>query len=81
MAWLLAGPERNKSMGVTIRSFGAIFFGFGITFLIIGWLGVRYGARPGLGTAGLFAAVGIILGAVMLGAGSALMKKSPEQGP
>ena len=53
-------------MGVTIRSFGAIFLGFGITFLIIGWLGVRFGGHSGLGNAGLFALVGIIAGAVML---------------
>jgi hypothetical protein len=67
-------------MGVTIRSFGAIFLGFGITFLIIGLLGVHFGARPGLGTAGLMAAIGIIAGAVLLGAGSMMMRKSPEQG-
>ena len=70
-------------MGVTIRSFGAILLGFGITFLIIGWLGVRYGARPSLGHAGTFALVGIVVGAVLLFAGSAMMRKSPphpEQG-
>lgn len=67
-------------MAVTIRSFGAIFLGFGITFLIIGWLGVHYGSRPGLGNAGLFALVGIIAGAVMLGAGQAMMRKSAAQG-
>ena len=66
-------------MAVTIRSFGAIFFGFGITFLIIGLLGVRYGGRPGLGTAGLLAAVGLIGGAVMLGAGT-MMMRSAEKG-
>ena len=67
-------------MGVAIRSFGAIFFGFGITFLIIGLLGVRYGGRPALGTAGMMAAIGIVVGAVLLGAGTMLMRKSPEQG-
>ena len=67
-------------MGVTIRSFGAIFLGFGITFLIIGWLGVRFGGHEGLGNAGLFALVGIVAGAVLLGAGMAMMKKTPEQG-
>ena len=66
-------------MAVTIRSFGAIFFGFGITFLIIGLLGVQFGSRPNLGTAGLLAAVGIVGGAVMLGAGIAL-GKSAEKG-
>jgi len=67
-------------MGVTIRSFGAIFLGFGITFLIIGLLGVRYGGRPALGAAGLLAAVGIVGGAVMFAAGMMMMRKSPEQG-
>jgi hypothetical protein len=66
-------------MGVTIRSFGAIFFGFGITFLIIGLLGVHFGARPGLGTAGLLAAVGLIAGAVMLGAGSMLARSAEKR--
>lgn len=66
-------------MGVTIRSFGAVFFGFGITFLIIGLLGVRYGARPGLGTAGLLAAVGLIVGAVLLGAGSMLARSAEKR--
>ena len=65
-------------MGVTIRSFGAIFFGFGISFLIIGLLGVRYGARPVMGTAGIMAAVGLIGGAIMLFAGSAMMRKAPQ---
>ena len=67
-------------MAVTIRSFGAIFLGFGITFLIIGWLGVRFGSHPGLGNAGMFALVGIVAGAVMLGAGQAMMRKSAAQG-
>lgn len=66
-------------MGVAIRSFGAIFFGFGITFLIIGLLGVRYGGRPALGTAGLLAAVGIVAGAVMLGAGTMLMRSGEKR--
>jgi hypothetical protein len=70
---------KGKSMGVTIRSFGAIFFGFGITFLIIGWLGVRYGARPGLGNAGLLAAVGIIGGVVMLAAGTMMMRSAEKR--
>jgi hypothetical protein len=72
--------EKDKSMGVTIRSFGAVFFGFGITFLIIGLLGVRYGGRPALGTAGLLAAVGIVVGAVLLGAGSMLAKSAEKRG-
>ncbi len=66
-------------MGVAIRSFGAIFFGFGITFLIIGLLGVRYGGRPELGMAGVLAAVGIIGGAVMLGAGTMLMRSAEKR--
>ena len=66
-------------MAVTIRSFGAIFFGFGITFLIIGSLGVHFGSRPSLGNAGLLALVGIVGGAVMLGAGVAL-GRSAEKG-
>lgn len=67
-------------MAVTIRSFGAIFLGFGITFLIIGWLGVHFGGHAGLGNAGMFALVGIVAGAAMLGAGQAMMRKSAAQG-
>ena len=65
-------------MGNAIRSFGAIFLGFGITFLIIGWLGVRYGARPNLGMAGVLAAVGLIGGAILFGAGHMLLGRSTK---
>lgn len=67
-------------MAVTIRSFGAIFFGFGITFLIIGSLGVHFGARPGLGMAGTLAAVGIVAGAILFGAGTLLGRSSTNAG-
>lgn len=67
-------------MAVTIRSFGAIFLGFGITFLIIGALGVYFGSRPSLGMAGTLALVGLIGGAVMFGAGTALGRSSGKAG-
>lgn len=67
-------------MAVTIRSFGAIFLGFGFTFLVIGLLGVRFGARPGLGTAGILAAVGLVGGALMFGAGTMMMRSAEKGG-
>jgi len=60
----------------TIRSFGAIFMGFGFTFLVIGLIGVHFGARPALGTAGMMATIGLVAGAVMFGAGTAMGKSS-----
>lgn len=65
---------------MTIRSFGAIFAGFGITFLIIGLLGVRFGGRPELGMAGTLAAVGLFGGAVLFGVGTALGRSSKNAG-
>jgi len=59
-----------------IRSFGAIFMGFGFTFLVIGLLSVHFGARPSLGTAGMMALIGLVGGAVMFGGGTAMAKSS-----
>ncbi len=59
-------------------SFGAIFLGFGITFLIIGLLGVHFGARPSLGSAGVLALVGLVGGAIMAGGALAMGEKSPQ---
>ncbi len=59
----------------TLLSFGAIFLGFGFTFLVIGLLSVHFGARPALGTAGIMALVGLVGGAVMAGGALAMGKK------
>ena len=59
-----------------LKSFGAIFMGFGFTFLVIGLLGVRYGARPALGTAATMALIGLVGGAIMFGGGTAMGKSS-----
>ena len=61
----------------TLLSFGAIFLGFGFTFLVIGLLGVHYGARPALGTAGMMALIGLVAGAIMAG-GALAMGKKPQ---
>jgi hypothetical protein len=59
-------------------SFGAIFLGFGFTFLVIGLLGVHFGGRPALGMAGVLALVGLVGGAIMAGGALAMGKKSPQ---
>lgn len=66
----------RSGLANVIRSFGAIFMGFGFTFLVIGLLSVRYGARPSLGTAGMMALIGLVGGAVMFGGGMAIEKSS-----
>jgi len=75
---------KDKSMrsglATTLRSFGAIFFGFGVTFLIIGSLGVHFGSRPSLGMAGVLSLVGLVGGAVLFGAGTAMGKASSQAG-
>ena len=68
----------RSGLANTILSFGAIFLGFGFTFLVIGLLSVHYGARPSLGTAGMMAAIGLVGGAVMAGGALAMGKKSPN---
>lgn len=65
----------RSGLSNVILSLGAILFGFGITFLIIGLLGVHFGGRPELGTAGTLAIVGIVGGAVMAGGAVAMGQK------
>ena len=65
----------RSGLANVILSIGAIFLGFGITFLIIGSLGVRFGGRPALGTAGTLALVGLVGGAIMAGGAMAMGKK------
>jgi hypothetical protein len=65
----------RSGLANVVMSFGAIFFGFGITFLIIGLLGVHYGSRPSLGAAGILALVGLVGGAAMAGGAIAMGRK------
>ncbi len=65
----------RSGLANTLLSFGAIFLGFGFTFLVIGLLGIRFGARPGLGTAGIMALIGLAGGAVMAGGALSMGKK------
>lgn len=65
----------RSGLSNVILSLGAILFGFGITFLIIGLLGVHFGGRPELGTAGTLAIVGIVGGAVVAGGAVAMGQK------
>jgi hypothetical protein len=58
-----------------LLSIGAIFFGFGITFMIIGLLGVRFGGRPELGAAGVLSVAGLVGGAIMAGGAVAMGRK------
>ena len=66
----------GSGLANVLKSFGVVFMGFGFTFLVIGLLGVRYGARPALGTAAMMALIGLVGGAVMFGAGTAMGKSS-----
>lgn len=65
----------RSGLSNVLLSIGAIFFGFGITFLIIGMLGVRFGGRPELGAAGTLALVGLVGGAIMAGGAISMGRK------
>jgi hypothetical protein len=69
-------PSMRSGVATTLVSFGAIFLGFGFSFLVIGLLGVHFGSRPSLGTAGMMALVGFVGGAAMAGGGTALDRRS-----
>ncbi len=68
----------RSGLATALVSFGAIFLGFGITFLIVGLLGVHFGSRPSLGTAGIMALVGLVGGAILYGAGATMGRRSPD---
>jgi hypothetical protein len=69
------GRMMRSGLSNVILSIGAILFGFGISFLIIGMLGVRFGGRPELGPAGTLALVGIVGGAILAGSAVAMGRK------
>lgn len=63
----------NKSM--LLLSFGVLFLSFGGVILILGLLGVQFGSRESLGTAGLLALVFLVTGAALYGGGFAMGKR------
>ncbi len=70
----------RSGLANVITGFGAIFMGFGFTFLVVGLLSVHFGARSSLGTAGMMALIGLVGGAVMFGGGMAMGKSSRADG-
>jgi hypothetical protein len=69
------GRMMRSGLANVMMSIGAIFFGFGLSFIIIGMLGVRFGGRPELGTAGTLGFVGLVGGAVLAGGAIAMGRK------
>jgi hypothetical protein len=68
----------NSKLSMTLAGFGVIFLGFGFTTLLLGMLGVHYGAREALGHAATVGGGMAVVGAILFGAGFSLNKKNPE---
>ena len=63
----------NKSM--LLLSFGVLFLAFGGVILLLGLLGLQFGARESLGGAGLLALVALLIGGALYGTGFAIGKR------
>jgi hypothetical protein len=68
----------NSKLSMTLAGFGVVFLGFGFTILLLGMLGVHYGARESLGHAATIGGGMSVIGAILFGAGFSLNKKNPE---
>ena len=63
----------NKSM--LLLSFGVLFLSFGGVILLLGLLGIQFGARESLGSAGLLALAFLLIGGALYGGGFAMGKR------
>lgn len=62
----------ESGLGRILLSFGAIFIGFGITFLIIEALAYAFGTPRQLGM--MLGIAGLVIGGILAGAGLAMNK-------
>jgi len=62
-------------MSMTLAGFGVVFLGFGGVMLLLGMLGLHFGSRESLGSAGMVGGALVVLGAVFFGAGFATNKR------
>ncbi|HUQ19316.1 MAG TPA: hypothetical protein VM099_06850 [Gemmatimonadaceae bacterium] len=67
----------REGFGMVVFSFGLVALGFGVTFLILGWLGSHYGTpheRAPMLTIG-----SLVIGAILVGASRAMSRSSSKQ--
>jgi len=62
-------------MSMTLAGFGVVFLGFGGVMLLLGMLGLHFGSRESLGSAGMVGGALVLLGAAFFGAGFATNKR------
>jgi len=65
----------RSTMSMTLAGFGVVFLGFGGVMLLLGMLGLHFGSRESLGSAGMVGGALVVLGAVFFGAGFATNKR------
>jgi hypothetical protein len=65
----------RSTMSMTLASFGVLFLSFGGVILLIGMLGLHFGSRESLGSAGTIGIAFVVIGAVLSGAGFATNKQ------
>ena len=65
----------RSTMSMTLASFGVLFLSFGGVMLFLGMLGLHFGSRESLGSAGTLGIPFVVIGAVLFGAGYATNKK------
>ena len=65
----------RSTMSMTLAGFGVVFLGFGGVMLLLGMLGLHFGSRESLGSAGMVGGALVVLGAVFFVAGFATNKR------
>lgn len=59
----------HSRLATALESFGTICLCFGAVIVVIGFLGIRFGTRSGLGGAGAIALGFLIAGTILAGSG------------
>ena len=71
----LTGEMMRSTMSMTLASFGVLFLAFGGVMLFLGMLGLHFGSRESLGSAGTVGIPFVIIGIVLFGAGFVTNKR------
>ena len=65
----------RSTMSMTLASFGVLFLSFGGVMLLLGMLGLHFGSRESMGSAGMLGGAFVLIGAVLFGAGFVTNKR------